>query len=65
VSDGAQISALETGGRATRELWGQAFHARREALRALCVENRIPLLPLRTDESIALVFAPVARRARA
>jgi uncharacterized protein (DUF58 family) len=66
VSDGAQqVSALETGGRATRERWGQQFHARREALRALCVEQHIPLLPLRTDQSVVQAFAPVGRRARA
>ena len=64
VSDGAQVSALETGGRATREHWGQHFHARREALRALCVEQHIPLLPLRTDQSVVQAFAPVTRRAR-
>jgi uncharacterized protein (DUF58 family) len=65
VSDGAQVSAVETGGRATRERWGQHFHARREALRALCMEHRIPLLPLRTDQSVVQAFAPTTRRARA
>jgi uncharacterized protein (DUF58 family) len=66
VSDGAQTSALETGGRTTRERWGTQFQARREALRALCVEHRIPLLPLRTDQSVVQAFAPAtARRARA
>jgi uncharacterized protein (DUF58 family) len=65
VSDGAQVSALETGGRAARERWGQQFHARREALRALCIAHHIPLLPLRTDQSVVEVFASAARRARA
>lgn len=66
VSDGARTSALETGARTTRERWGMQFHARREALRSLCIEHRIPLLPLRTDESIVQAFAPAsARRARA
>jgi len=57
VSDGTRVSALETGNRRAREGWGQQFHARREALRALCVEHRIPLLPLRTDQAIEEVFA--------
>jgi uncharacterized protein (DUF58 family) len=57
VSDGARVSALETGNRATRERWGRDFRARREALRVLCVEHRIPLLPLRTDQAIEEVFA--------
>jgi uncharacterized protein (DUF58 family) len=66
VSDGTQTSALETGGRTTRERWGTQFQARREALRSLCIEHRIPLLPLRTDQSVVQAFAPAnARRARA
>lgn len=57
VSDGTRVSALETGSRGARERWGEHFRARREALRALCIENHIPLLPLRTDQSIEDVFA--------
>jgi len=66
LSDGTNVRALEAGNRATRERWGQQFEARRESLRQLCVEHRIPLLCLRNDQAIEDVLgARMTRRAYA